>query len=252
MESFPPRGERLLVRGHVVVEGFQRPGRLFAPAQPFHDRGGRGQRLPAEVKAPFGSYDLEVRERLFARPGAAQPASEVQMKLGLPRVVREFVEHPAEKRDAVRAAGSREALAQQMQRVCREVAARELGRGEPLLRLRPASAPEGVGAETVRGRCAAPARKPGVIGDLVERLLPVPPRFDGGGLPYGCEFRRRGFKSLPRDARLLLGIFGCALPWAGASRLKGGRQQEGEGSGRDPGAPAAKEGGNKQRHMVES
>ena len=238
------------MRGHVVVEGFQRPGRLLAPAEPFQYLRSRGQRLPAEVKAPFG-HDLEIGQRLFARLGAAHPASEVQMKLGLPRVVREFVEHPAQKRDAIAPAGTREALAQQMQRVGREVAARELGRGEPLLRFRPPSAPQRVRTQTVRGSCPAPARKPGVIGDLVQRLLPVSPGFDGGRLAHGCEFRGGGFESLPRDASLFLGTFGCALRWAGPGRLEGDCQQEDEGSDRDPGAPRAKGGGDEQRHMVE-
>ena len=102
----------------------------------------------------------------------------------------------------------------------------ELGGGEPLFRLRPASPPEGVRAQPIGGRRPRPGGHGRVIGDRLERLLPVGPGFDGGRLANRREPRRRGFERLPGNTGELAGIGG------------GGRGRRGPGRWGDRSAPA--------------
>ena len=146
-----------------------------------------------------------------------------------------------------------------MEGVGRQLGPFKLGGGEPLFRLRPASPPQGVRTQPVGGRRPHPGGHGRVIGDRLERLLPVGAGFDGGGAANRREPRRRGFERLPGNAGELAGIGGGGRGGRGPGRWGTGLpqrapQQEKKGPGCDPGsAPGAwaKAGETELHHVVE-
>ena len=129
--QLPAGRERLRVGRHVVVEGLQPPGGFLPAAEPLQDRRRSGQRFSPELEGSFGDYQLQVSEGLFAIVGPAEDASEFEVHLQLSRILRKLLEHLPERGDGVLPAGARQALAQEMQGVGRQLGLREFGCGEP-------------------------------------------------------------------------------------------------------------------------
>ena len=205
--ELPARGKRLRMGRHVVVEDLERAGGLLPPPQPLERRRLRHQRLPPQRESTVSDGRIQMGQRLLPFPSPRQPPPQVEPQSVPIPVLRELIEHPPKKRDPIPPPHPRQAPAQDVQRIRRQLTVRQHGRSEPLLRLGPPSPPEGVGPEAVRGRGPGPRRQGGVIRDRFERLLTIRPRLDGGGLPHRRQPIRQLLQRLPRNPRELFRRF---------------------------------------------
>ena len=147
--ELPPRGQRLRVRRHVVVEDLEGARGLLPPPQPLQRRGLRHQRLPPQREATIGDGRIQMGQRLLPFPGPRQPPPQVEPQPVPIPVLRELLQHPPQQRDPIPPPHPRQAPPQDVERIRRQFALRQLGRGEPLLRLGPPSPPQRVGAQPV-------------------------------------------------------------------------------------------------------
>ena len=224
--ELPPRGKRLPMRRHVVVQDLQRPRRLLAPSQPLQRRRLRGQRLTPQREAPLGNRRVQVDQRLFPVSGTRQPPPQIEPQAAPVPVLRELLQHPPQQRDPVPPPHPRKAPAKQVQRIRRQLAPRQFRRSQPLLRFRPPTPPKRVRPQPVRRRRPGPRREGRVIRNRRQRLLPVRPRRDRRRPPDRRQPVRQFLKRLPGNPRERLGRAG--LRRGAGSR---NRQEEGEGSG---------------------
>ena len=203
--ELPPRGKRLRMGRHVVVEDLEGAGGLLPPPQPFERRRLRHQRLPPQREATIGDGRVQMGQRLLPFPGPRQPPPQVEPQpVPLP-VLRELIKHPPQQRDPIPPPHPRQAPAQEMQRIRRQLAVRQLGRSQPLLRLRPPPPPQRIATQPVRSRGPSPGRERGVIGNRFQRLLPIRPRLNGRRGPHRRQPIRQFLQRLPRNPGELLG-----------------------------------------------
>ena len=90
-----------------------------------------------------------------------------------------------------------------MQRIRRQFTLRQLGRSQPLLRLRPPPPPQRITTQPIRSRGPSPRRQGSVISNRFQRLLPVHPRLDHRRPPHRRQPIRQFLQRLPRNPRKL-------------------------------------------------